>query len=107
MRRSTCEAGFSLGNLLATRGEPAAAEKVWWRDVITPFLLDSARAAQLGPLGRSWMARTLLGLADLRAARGELEEAKQAWNLILSTGLPGAQTARDSLAGLDASAPKP
>jgi hypothetical protein len=101
------EAGFTLGNLLATRGDADAGRKVWWRDVVTAFLLDDARARQLGARGRFWMARTLLELADLETARGQAEPAKQAWRLIIQYHLPGAQTAQDNLASLDAPAPKP
>ena len=58
------EAGFSLGNLRASHGDADQAQKAWWR-VVTAFLLDPARAPQLGARGRFWVARTLLGLADL------------------------------------------
>ncbi len=101
------EAGFSLGNLLVTRGDGARAQKVWWEDVVNPFLLDPARAAQLGALGRSWMARALLGLADLAVAQGRPDDAAKYWRLIISSHLPGAETARGYLTNLDPAAPQP
>jgi TolA-binding protein len=80
------EAGFNLGHLLTRRGQPAAAEAVWWRDVVAEFLLVPGPAAELGAKGRYWMARTLL------------EQAQEAWRLILKTGLPGEKIVRQRLA---------
>jgi hypothetical protein len=79
---------------------------VWWGDVIAPFLLVPARAAELGT-GRYWMAKTLLDLGVLESKQGRLEEAKRAWRLVLETNLPFPKVAQSYLASLDAPAPKP
>jgi TolA-binding protein len=94
------EAGYILGTVLKQRGEPEKAAVVWWRDVVTAFLLDPKAAAQLGEKarGRYWMARTLLEFGELREQQGKLEEAKEAWALLLKTGLPGEGQARARLA---------
>ena len=94
------EAGYILGTVLKQRGEPEKAAVVWWRDVVTAFLLDPKAAAQLGDKarGRYWMARTLLEFGELREQQGKLEEAKEAWALLLKTGLPGEGQARARLA---------
>lgn len=92
------EAAFQLGDLLAAKGksaDPARAEAVWWT-LATTFLLDDARAEKLGPKGRYWMARALLRLGDLRRERGDLEEARNAYELVLTKKLPFAALARDS-----------
>jgi len=89
------EAGFQLGDLLATSGktpELGRAEAVWWT-LVTTYLLDDAQAAQLGPKGRYWLARALLRLGDLRRERGNLEEARNAYELVLRTNLPFAKLA--------------
>jgi hypothetical protein len=93
------EAGFQLGDLLATNGKPpefARAEAVWWT-LVTTYLLDDAQAAKLGPKGRYWLARGLLRLGDLRKERGDLEEARNAYDLVLRKNLPFAKLAREML----------
>jgi tetratricopeptide (TPR) repeat protein len=63
------EAGFNLGLLLERRGQHDQAQAVWWRDVVTGFLLDTGQAADLGAKGRYWMARTLLEIGKLDESR--------------------------------------
>ncbi len=81
------EAGFNLGWLRARRGEAARAEEVWWRDVVNQFLLKDEYANQLGDRGRYWMTRTLLELGSLYEQQEKLEQAKEAWLLILKAKL--------------------
>jgi len=91
------EAGFNLGFLLERRENPEQALGVWWGEVVTAFLLDPANAADLGPRGRYWMARTLLEIGKLHENQGRFDEARVAWQLILKTNLPGAALARARL----------
>jgi cellulose synthase operon protein C len=91
------EAGFNLGYLMVRRGQPDRAEGIWWRDVVTAFLLDRKMADELGPKGRYWMTRTLLELGILYEQQAKLEQARDAWTLIIETGLPGAPLAKDRL----------
>ncbi len=94
------EAGFQLGDMLATNGvsaDFARAEAVWWT-LVTTYLLDDAQAAKLGPKGRYWLARALVRLGDLRRERGSLEEARNAYELIIRKNLPFAQLAREMFA---------
>lgn len=92
------EAGFQLGDLLVTNGKTAdnltRAESVWWT-LVTTYLLDDAQAAKLGPKGRYWLARTLLRFGDLRRERGNLEEARNAYELVLRKNLPFAKLANE------------
>jgi Uncharacterized protein conserved in bacteria len=81
------EAGFNLGFLHARRGRAARAEEVWWRDVVNEFLLAPDRARQLSDKGRFWMTRTLLELGALYEQQGKLEQAKEAWSLVLEAKL--------------------
>jgi len=103
------EAGFNLGNLFVRRGDPARAEEVWWKDVVHEFLVkDPAIAAQLGAKGRYWMARTLLELGALFESQEKLEQAKQAWLLILQSRLsPGEELAKARLARFNLPEAKP
>jgi len=101
------EAGFNLGFLLERRGSPAQAQAVWWRDVVTAFLLDPARAGELGARGRYWMSRTLLELGKLGEAQGRLDQAKDAWKLIVQANLPGGALARARLARFEPQEAKP
>jgi tetratricopeptide (TPR) repeat protein len=93
------EAGFQLGDLLATNGKKPddlnRAEIVWWA-LATSYLLDDTRAAKLGPKGRYWIARALLRLGDLRRERGDFEEARNAYELIIAKNLPFARLAREA-----------
>ena len=103
------EAGFNLGNLYARRGDAARAETVWWKDVVHEFLVkDPAIAAGLGAKGRYWMARTLLELGSLFESQEKLEQAKQAWLLILQSRLsPGEELAKARLARFNLPETKP
>ncbi len=106
------EAGFNLGYLYMRRsaaahekGEAAReqenvrrAQEVWWKDVVHEFLLkEPTSAAQLGPKGGYWMARTLIELGALFEQQEKLEQAKEAWLLILQQQLPGEDLARARL----------
>ncbi len=102
------EAGFCLGYLYeTTRGELDQAQAVWWRDVVSAFLLDPERAKGIGARGRYWMTRTLIELGELNERRGKLDQAKQDWELIVSSGLPGAEIAREQLVRAGVPPPKP
>jgi hypothetical protein len=93
------EAGFQLGDLLASRVKSpdyARAEAVWWT-LVTTYLLDDVQAAKLGSKGRYWIARALLRFGDLRRQQGNLEEARNAYDLIIRKNLPFAKLALDSL----------
>jgi tetratricopeptide (TPR) repeat protein len=107
------EAGFNLGFLYVRRSaaahdrgdavreqeNAARAQEVWWKDVVHEFLVkDPELAAQLGPKGRYWMARTLVELGALFEQQEKLEQAKEAWLLILKMNLPGEDLARARLA---------
>lgn len=86
------EAGFNLGHLLARRGDAAKAQEVWWRDVVTQFLLEAGEANQLHEKGRFWMTRTLIELGGLYEQQEKLEQAKEAWQLILKAKLGYGET---------------
>jgi hypothetical protein len=92
------EAGFQLGDLVATRGKAVdldRAEIVWWT-LVTTYLLDDVQAEKLGPKGRYWIARALVRFGDIRRSRGNLEEARNAYDLIIRKNLPFAKLARES-----------
>jgi cellulose synthase operon protein C len=101
------EAGYKLGLLWQAEDDSAHAERVWWTEVVTPFLLDPANAARLGAGGRDWMAKTVLDLGSLYAREGKPEQAKRAWRLVLESKLPFPLVAESNLASLDAPAAKP
>jgi len=90
------EAGYRLGALYRRRGRATDAQAVWFEQVISPFLLNQSRAAELGT-GRYWMSRTVIDLGDLLLSEGKTEEAISAWRLVLQKGLVGAELARQKL----------
>jgi TolA-binding protein len=81
------EAGYNLGELWVRRDNRAKALEVWWNDVVNPFLLDARRAGELQTKGRYWMARTLYRAGEVFEQQEKLEEAKEAWLLLLKTKL--------------------
>ncbi|MSU64882.1 MAG: tetratricopeptide repeat protein [Opitutus sp.] len=81
------EAGWNLGALLVRRGQPAKALDVWWRDVITPFLLEDRQPIEFAAKRPYWLARTLLDLGALLEQQEKLEEAKRVYLLLLEKKL--------------------
>ena len=91
------EAGFQLGDLIATKGNSPdldRAQFVWWT-LVSTYLLDDVQSVKLGTKGRYWVARALVRFGDLRAERGNLEEARNAYELIIRKNLPFAKLARE------------
>lgn len=101
------EAGYNLGLLLAREGKSEEAAKVWWNDVVAPFLIEETKPME--PLAKRpyWLARTLCELGDLQEKRGRFEEAKAAYVLLLERRLPyGEAIARARLQQLGVPQPK-
>ncbi len=97
------EAGYNLGKLLERAGRLDEAATVWWRDVVVPFL---QQAPAPGPDARRpyWLARTLLDYAALCETRGRLDEAREAYQLVVSAKLGAAEgLARQALQRLGTS----
>lgn len=101
------EAGFKWGYLLAKRrqaeklpGEAAKTERAVtvYLAVAQDFLLDKAKAAELGAKGRWWISRCLLELGQLHEDAGRLDEAQRAYQMIIDQNLGGALLAKDKLA---------
>lgn len=81
------EAGYNLGLLLAGRGKVDEAVKVWWADVVTPFLLNDKTPMEPEARRPHWLAKTLLELGLLLEQQGKLEEARNAYDIILRSKL--------------------
>ncbi len=100
------EAGYNLGLLLARRGRPEDAIVVWSRDVVTPFLREEARPFESDAKRPYFLARTLRDLGDLLEKLGRIDEAREAYRLLLDKRLPvGESVARARLAQLGGPAP--
>jgi cellulose synthase operon protein C len=82
------EAGYKLGALFVRRGRVEEAVKVWWTDVIEQFLIKEKRVTEPDAKRPYWLARTLCELGDLQEKRGNLEDAKAAYRLVLEARLP-------------------
>jgi cellulose synthase operon protein C len=91
------EAGYKLGALLARRGRLDEAAKVWWADVIDPFLMKETKPTEVDAKRPYWLARTLCELGDLQEKRGRREEAKAAYQLVLEKRLPFEAIAKSRL----------
>jgi TolA-binding protein len=96
------EAGYNLGELLAARGELDNATKVWWAEVVTPFLLDQKEPFEPGAKRPYWLARTLLRLGEVLEKQERFEDAKNAYALVVQRKLAGAENlAAKALARLE------
>ena len=91
------EAGFMWGYVQVRRGQTASALAIYW-GVVDAFLLDAAKAAQLGATGRYWISKTLLELGQLLESGGRLDEAQRAYHLVVEHDLGGAALAQAKLA---------
>jgi hypothetical protein len=85
------------GKALSKRGTTDRAQAAWML-VVNSFLLDSAKAGELGAKGRYWMSRILLELGDLYEREGKLEQARRAYELLREQKLPGGMLAQRRLA---------
>jgi hypothetical protein len=91
------EAGYKFGLLQqAQPGHEGEAQKTWWR-LVQVFLLDPAKPADLGATGPYWMGRTLLAVGDSLEQQQEMDQARAAWQLIVSDNLPGGALAQERL----------
>ena len=100
------EAGYNLGVLLARRGRPEEAVLVWSRDVVVPFLREDTRPFESDAKRPYFLARTLRDLGDLLEKLGRVDEAREAYRLLLDKRLPvGESVARARLNQLGGAAP--
>jgi hypothetical protein len=97
------EAGFKEGYALAMRGNSAEARRALWL-VADRFLVDPTVRAPLGEKGRYWLGRTLLVYADLCEKAKAGQEAREAYELTLRSGVWGENTAKAALARLNTGA---
>jgi len=81
------EAGYNLGKMLERRGQFEKARDVWWRDVITPFLIQAKPGEALRATEPYWLARTLLDIGDLLEQRQNFDEARRAYVLLRESKL--------------------
>ncbi|HEU5078111.1 MAG TPA: hypothetical protein VFT72_02815 [Opitutaceae bacterium] len=99
------EAGHKLGLSLARHGQPDKATRVWGS--VINFLADARIDPQsFGAEGRYWLSRTLIEFADLLRRENKLEEAREAYDLILKSGLPGASIAQENIATIQPPLPR-
>ncbi|MBL9189488.1 MAG: hypothetical protein JNK23_18540 [Opitutaceae bacterium] len=82
------EAGYNLGALLARDGKSADAARVWWSDVVTPFLLETTTPIERDAKRPYWLARTLIELGDVLEKLGRFDEARRAHTLVIERKLP-------------------
>ncbi len=98
------EAGYKEGFALAKmRGNLPEARRALWL-VVDRFLLDEAARSTIGEKGRYWLGRTLLEYAELSERAKAPQEAREAYELVLRSGVWGENSARAALARLDAGA---
>jgi cellulose synthase operon protein C len=91
------EAGYNLGDLLERRGKLDDAARVWWGDVVYPFLRDDPNPIEAGAKRPYWLTRTLVRLGELLERQGKIDEAKQAYLLVVQKKLPYAAPAKAAL----------
>jgi cellulose synthase operon protein C len=100
------EAGYQLGDLHLQRGDVEKALAVWWA-VADAFMPAPGRPGATGPSGRYWVARALVQAGAQLERLSRLQEARDAYALVISGGLPGAAFAQSRLVALGARPPQP
>ena len=97
------EAGYKYGLSLSRHGQTDTAIRVW--GLVMNFLVTAnGKTDTFGSEGRYWLSRTLLYFGDLLRTEGKLEQAREAYDLVLKSGLPGASSAQEGIVRLQ---PKP
>jgi len=91
------EAGVKLALAWGIHGDRSRAKEILW-SVVTRFLLDDVTASLLRSQGRYWVSRALFELGQLSELEGQPDNARQAYDLILSYRLPGDTLARARIA---------
>lgn len=97
------EAGFKEGYALSMRGNSVEARRALWL-VADRFLLDPAARTTFTEKGRYWLGRTLLVYADLCEKAKSPQEAREAYALVLRSGVWGENTAKAALERLNTGA---
>jgi hypothetical protein len=85
------EAGYNLGKILERRGKLSEAAKVWWVDVIKPFLIDDPNPMEHGAKRPWWLARTLAEVGEVLQRLDRIDEATVAYQTLLKSGLPNGE----------------
>jgi len=93
------EAGYKLARAWKVYGNVERATQLYW-DLYQRFLGDGTRAGRSGTRWRYWVSRGLLELAELEAAAGRLDNARDLYEALLEHRLPGGQLARGRLAAM-------
>lgn len=91
------EAGLQYGDLQVQRGNPDQAYSAWW-PLVETFVVNPNNARTLGASGRHFLARILVRTAELLEQRGQTKDARNAYQLLIDSGLPGAEFVRSRLA---------
>jgi cellulose synthase operon protein C len=99
------EAGYNLGKLLERRGQFEKARDVWFRDVITPFLINAPRPLPAGAKRPYWLAKTLQDLGALLEQRENFDEARRVYTLLRDSGVGYENIAIERLQHLGVAAP--
>lgn len=87
------EAGVKLALAWEIHGDRSRAKEILW-SVVTQFLLDDTMGSVLRSQGRYWVSRALFELGQLSELEHQPDNARQAYDLILSYRLPGDTLAR-------------
>jgi tetratricopeptide (TPR) repeat protein len=82
------EAAHKWGFALAKSGANEKAKEVLGLST-TRFLLDEKQAAQLGPSGRYWVARSMLKLGEILEGEGASADARTVYRKLIAYNLPG------------------
>lgn len=93
------EAGYKYGFSLSRHDKPDAAIRVWGL-VISLYTQSDRKPLLFGPQGRYWLSRTLLGFGDLLRGQGKSDQAREAYETVVRSGLPGGDIARDAISRL-------
>jgi cellulose synthase operon protein C len=90
------EAGSKAGSALVLSDRQSRGAELWWQ-VVDEFLIQDDAPENLGTKGRYWLARILMELGEVLEQQDKLIDARRAYDLMRSRGLPEAEWATEQL----------
>lgn len=97
------EAGYKYGLSLSRHGQTDNAIRVWGS--MMSFLKNTgSKSDALGANGRYWLSRSLLEFAELLRREGKLDQAREAYDLVIRSGLPYGGLAQEGITRLQPTA---
>ena len=95
------EASHKWGMTLLTREAVDEARQVF-TEIVSRFLVESERAAEMNGVGQYWLSRSVFALGEILERDGEADEARRLYRLMIALNMPGRTISAKRLGSLSA-----